>query len=72
MGSSFKDSMRYFLNENNGYLYNIFEILLGTSKKQQKELISLMFDRGDINCKAFLKQIILWLFMIPPSIVLKK
>ena len=31
-----------------------------------------MFDRGDINCKAFLKQIILWLFMIPPSIVLKK
>ena len=72
MGSSFKDSMRYFLNENNGYLYNIIEILLGTSKKQQKELISLMFDRGDINCKAFLKQIILWLFMIPPSIVLKK
>lgn len=72
MGSSFKDSMRYFLNENNGYLYNIFEVLLGTSKKQQKELISLMFDRGDINCKAFLKQIILWLFMIPPSIVLKK
>ena len=72
MGSSFKDSMRYFLSENNGYLYNIFEILLGTSKKQQKELISLMFDRGDINCKAFLKTIFSWIFMIPFHLLIKE
>lgn len=72
MGSSFKDSMRYFLSENNGYIYNIFEILLGTSKKQQKELIELMCELGDNNCKAFLKQIFSWILMIPYHKLLKK
>lgn len=71
LGFSFKDSMRYFLNENNGYLYNIFEILLGTSKKQQKELISLMLERGDKNYKAFFKTIFSWLFYIPPHLIIK-
>ena len=45
LGQDFKKSMKFFLRENKGYIYNISDVFLGISNKQKLILLKLLLSR---------------------------